>query len=280
MSWFGIMKETLHIGPRKDVPGGIWEKCDSCGAILLKEKVTENLWVCDKCEYHLKITPDDYLALLIDDGSFSEINKTMRDVDFLRFVDTKKYYQRLKTARHITGENSAIKTGTGTIFGHPVVIGIMDFRFIGGSISSVVGEKIVRAIDTAIKEKRSFIMITQSGGARMQESTTALMQMAKASAAIGRLSEKKLLYIVILTNPTTGGATASFAMLGDIHLAEPKALIGFAGPRVIQEAMKCELPEGFQRSEFLLEHGFCDRIVSRHDMKEELARIIDLLGVR
>lgn len=280
MSWFGKMKETFHLGPRKDVPGGIWVKCESCGAILLKEKVKDNLWVCDKCEYHFKITPDDYLALLIDDDSFSEINKTMRDVDFLRFVDTKKYYQRLKTARHVTGENSAIKTGTGIIFGHPVVIGIMDFRFIGGSISSVVGEKIVRAIDTAIKEKCPFIMITQSGGARMQESTTALMQMAKASAAIGRLSEKKLPYIVILTNPTTGGATASFAMLGDIHLAEPKALIGFAGPRVIQEAMKCELPEGFQRSDFLLEHGFCDRIVSRHEMKEELARIIDLLGPR
>ncbi len=276
MSWFGKMKETFHIGPRKDVPGGIWVKCDSCGAILLKEKVTENLWVCDKCEYHFRITPNDYISLLIDTGTFSETNGNMRDIDFLRFVDTKKYYHRLKAARNDTGENSAIKTGTGKINGRPVVIGIMDFRFIGGSISSVVGEKIVRAINLAISTKCPFIIVTQSGGARMQESTTALMQMAKTSAAIGMLADAKLPYIVILTNPTTGGATASFAMLGDINLAEPKALIGFAGPRVIQQAMKCELPEGFQKSTFLLEHGFCDRIVSRHDMKKELSTLLSL----
>ena len=277
MSWFDKMKKTFHLGSRKEVPGALWLKCDSCGAVLLKEKVTDNLWVCDKCNYHFKITPNDYISLLLDDGTFSEINGNMRDVDFLGFVDTKKYSQRLKTARSETGESSAIKTGTGNIFNRPVVIGIMDFRFIGGSISSVVGEKIVRAIDLAINSKCPFIIITQSGGARMQESTTALMQMAKTSAAIGTLSDAKLPYIVILTNPTTGGATASFAMLGDIHLAEPKALIGFAGPRVIKEAVKCDLPEGFQKSEFLLEHGFCDRIVSRHNMKEELSNIFSLL---
>jgi len=277
MSWFDTMKKTFHIGSRNEVPGAIWLKCDSCGAVLLKERVTNNLWVCDKCNYHFRITPDDYISLLLDEGTFSETNENMRDVDFLHFVDTKKYSQRLKTARSETGECSAIKTGTGKIFGRPVVIGILDFRFIGGSISSVVGEKIVRAIDLAINSKCPFIMITQSGGARMQESTTALMQMAKTSAAIGKLSDAKLPYIVILTNPTTGGTTASFAMLGDIHLAEPKALIGFAGPRLIKEAVKCELPEGFQRSEFLLEHGFCDRIVSRHDMKKELSNIFSLL---
>lgn len=277
MSWFDKMKRTFHIGTRKEVPGSIWVKCDSCGAILLKEKIIGNLWVCDKCEYHFRITPDDYISLLLDEGTFSEIDKNMKDVDFLRFIDTKKYSQRLKTARNETGENSAIKTGTGNIFGHPVVIGIMNFSFIGGSISSVVGEKIVRAVDLAISAKCPFIIITQSGGARMQESTTALLQMAKTAAAIGQLSDAKLPYIVILTNPTTGGATASFAMLGDIHLAEPKALIGFAGPRIIRESMKCELPEGFQKSEFLLEHGFCDRIVSRHNMKEELSTILGLL---
>jgi len=277
MSWFENMKQKFHIGVPKEVPGTIWIKCDSCGTILLKEKVSQNLWVCDKCDYHFRITPDNYISLLIDKGTFSDTNRNMRDVDFLHFVDTKKYSQRLRAARSNTGDKSAIKTGTGKIFDRPVVIGIMDFRFIGGSISSVVGEKILRAIDLAIKNKCPFILITQSGGARMQESTTALMQMAKTSAAIGRLSYAKLPYIVILTNPTTGGATASFAMLGDIHLAEPKALIGFAGPRVIQQAIKCELPEGFQKSEFLLENGFCDRIVSRHNMKEELSKIIGLL---
>jgi len=277
MSWFENMKQRFHIGATKEVPGGIWVKCDSCGTILLKEKVANNLWVCDKCDYHFRISPDNYLSLLIDKGTFSETNKNMRDVDFLHFVDTKKYSQRIRAAINATGDKSAIKTGTGRIFDRPVIIGIMDFRFIGGSISSVVGEKIIRAIDLAIKNKCPFILITQSGGARMQESTTALMQMAKTSAAIGILSDAKLPYIVILTNPTTGGATASFAMLGDIHFAEPKALIGFAGPRVIQQAMKCELPEGFQKSEFLLEHGFCDRIVSRHNMKEELSKLIGLL---
>ncbi len=277
MSWFDAMKSALHFGATEKAPSEIWKKCEICNSILLKEKVSENLWVCDKCNFHFRITPDDYIRLLLDEGSFSEMSASVKDVDFLKFVDKKKYSSRLKTARNETGENSAIKTGTGNIDGRQVVIGIMDFRFIGGSISSAVGEKIVRAIKTATDMKCPFILITQSGGARMQESTTALMQMAKTSAAIGMFSKKGLPYIVILTNPTTGGATASFAMLGDIHLAEPKALIGFAGPRVIQQSMKCELPEGFQRSEFLLDNGFCDRIVSRHEMKQELITILGLL---
>jgi acetyl-CoA carboxylase carboxyl transferase subunit beta len=192
-------------------------------------------------------------------------------------VDTKKYSARISVARAETGENSAIKTGTGKINGRMAAFGIMDFRFIGGSLGSVVGEKIVRLVDEAIQRRLPLIMITQSGGARMQESTTALMQMAKTAAAIGRLSEAGLPYIVILTNPTTGGVTASYAMLGDVQLAEPKALVGFAGPRIIKQAMKCELPEGFQKSEFVLDHGYCDRIVSRHTMKEELSRILSLL---
>lgn len=277
MSWFDTMKSALHIGERSAGPGEIWMKCDSCSSILLKERVAENLNVCDKCNYHFRVTPDDYISLLIDDGTFKELDANLRGVDFLKFVDTKRYTQRLKTAKTKTGENAALKTGTGNLNQRPLVLGVMNFGFIGGSISSVVGEKMVRAIKKAIDQKSPFILVTQSGGARMQESTTALMQMAKTSAAIGMLADAGLPFIVVLTNPTTGGATASFAMLGDVHFAEPKALIGFAGPRVIKQTMKCELPEGFQRSEYVLEHGFCDRIVSRHDMKQEIATTLSLL---
>ena len=277
MSWFDTMKTALSFGGKKEVPSEIWIKCDICNSILLKEKVIKNLWTCDKCNYHFRLNPNQYIALLLDDGSFTEMDANLQDIDFLRFIDKQRYSSRLRAARAEIGEKSAIKTGVGKINDRPVVIGIMDFRFIGGSISSVVGEKIVRAIKTAIEHKLPFILITQSGGARMQESTIALMQMAKTSAAIGMLARAKLPYIVILTNPTTGGATASFAMLGDIHLAEPKARIGFSGPIIIQQVMKCDLPEGFQRSEFLLENGFCDRIVSRKDMKQELTSILGLL---
>ena len=277
MSWLESMKKRLHIVDRNEVPGGIWVKCSDCGAILLRERLVENLWMCDKCEYHFRITPNDYITLLFDNKSFTEMFSSVHDIDFLRFVDTKKYNQRIKTARNTTSSNSAIVTGTGSIHGHKVAAGIMDFRFIGGSLSSAVGEKIIRLVDHALDARLPLIMVTQSGGARMQESTTALMQMAKTAAAIGLLAAAKLPYIVILTNPTTGGVTASFAMLGDIHFAEPKALIGFAGPRVIKEAMKCELPEGFQKSQFLLEHGYCDRIVSRHNMKNELSTVLNLL---
>ncbi len=276
MSWFNTMKRNFHFG-ESEAPGGIWIKCEDCGAILLKEKVIENLWVCDKCDYHFRITPNDYINLLLDKGSFLEKDANLRDVDFLRFVDTKRYSARINAARNETGENSAIKTGTGKIENRPVAIGIMDFHFIGGSLGSVVGEKIVRLVDEAIQRRIPLIMITQSGGARMQESTTSLMQMAKTAAAIGRFSDAGLPYIVVLTNPTTGGVTASYAMLGDIHLAEPKALIGFAGPRIIKETMKCELPEGFRKSEWVLDHGYCDRIVSRYHMKEEIFRILALL---
>lgn len=277
MSWLSSMKNRFNIGARKEVPGSIWVKCDNCGAMLYREKLTENLWVCDTCDFHFRITPDDYIKLLLDEGTFVEINSGIRSIDFLRFRDTKKYAERIKAARHKTGTNSAIITGTGKIFSRTVALGIMDFRFIGGSLGSVVGEKIVRLAKVALDNKLPLIMITQSGGARMQESCTSLMQMAKTAAAIGQISEDGLPYIVILTNPTTGGVTASFAMLGDIHIAEPKALIGFAGPRVIKESMKCDLPEGFQKSEYLLEHGFCDMIVSRHNMKQELAKTLELL---
>ncbi|MCE5249313.1 acetyl-CoA carboxylase, carboxyltransferase subunit beta [bacterium] len=276
MSWLETMKKSFHIGDRSEVPGGIWVKCEECGAILLREKLIENLWVCDKCDYHFRIAPVDYISLIFDKGTFTELNASLHDVDFLRFVDTKKYAQRIKTARSTTGSNTAIVTGTGMINGRRTAIGIMDFRFIGGSLSSAVGEKIVRLVDHALDKKLPLIMITQSGGARMQESTTALMQMAKTSAAIGLLAEARLPYIVILTNPTSGGVTASYAMLGDVHLAEPKAFVGFTGPRIIMETMKCELPEGFQKSEYLFDHGYCDRIITRQNMKKELSTILSL----
>ena len=277
MSWLESMKNRFNIGVRKDVPGSIWVKCDDCGAILFRDKLAENLWVCDACDFHFRITPDDYIPLLLDKGTFAEINSGMRSIDFIRFRDTKKYSDRIKTAQNDTGSKSAIQTGTGKLSGRTVALGVMDFRFIGGSLGSVVGEKIVRLIETAISKKLPLILVTQSGGARMQESTTSLMQMAKTSAAIGQLLDAGLPYIVILTNPTTGGVTASFAMLGDIHIAEPKALIGFAGPRVIKEAMKCDLPEGFQKSDFVLDNGFCDMILSRRVMKREIAKTLNLL---
>ncbi len=277
MSWLETMRNRFNIGVRKDVPGSIWVKCDDCGAILFREKLTENHWVCDNCDFHFRIPPEDYINLLLDMDSFQELDAVLSSVDFLRFKDSRKYSDRIKTAQHDTGARSAVTTGAGAINGRQVAFGVMNFKFIGGSLGSVVGEKIVRLVDAAIEKNLPLIIVSQSGGARMQESTTSLMQMAKTSAAIGLLKDAGLPYIVILTNPTTGGVTASFAMLGDIHIAEPKALIGFAGPRVIREAMKCELPDGFQKSEFVLDSGFCDMIVKRHDMKHEVGKVLGLL---
>jgi acetyl-CoA carboxylase carboxyl transferase subunit beta len=277
MSWLENMRMRFHMGDHPDVPGSIWVKCDDCGAILFRDKFMENLSVCSTCNYHAGIGPDEYISLLLDKKSFVEMDQKLKSVDFLRFRDSKRYTERLKAAQSKTGENDAIKTGAGKIGGRAVAIGVMNFGFIGGSLGSVVGEKIVRLVDHAIKHRLPLIMVTQSGGARMQESTTSLMQMAKTSAAIGQLKDAGLPYIVILTNPTTGGVTASYAMLGDVHIAEPKALIGFAGPRVIKEAMKCELPEGFQKSEYLMDHGYCDMIISRKDMKDTVSRVLSLL---
>ena len=271
MSWFEQMKITFT---RRKAPEIMWVKCDDCGAVLLRDSLKDALWICDTCNYHFRITPDDYIRLLIDETTFSETAHKLGSVDFLKFRDTKKYSERIRAAESATGARSAILTGTGRINKRMVALGIMDFRFIGGSLDSVVGEKIVRIAETALSKKLPLIMITQSGGARMQESAVSLMQMAKTSASIGRLHDAGLPYIVILTNPTTGGVTASFAMLGDVNIAEPKALVGFAGPRVIKEAVKCDLPEGFQKSEYVLEHGFCDMIVSRHEMKKTLAKVL------
>lgn len=274
MAWFTRKKQNIVTNSKKDIPDGNWSKCADCGEIIHNKPLEENNWVCGKCNYHFRIGSDNYIEILFDKGTFRETNKKLVSADPLEFTDNKKYTTRVEAAQKKTKLKDAVKTGTGKINGIKVSFACMDFSFIGGSMGSVVGEKIARAIDTAIKNKTPMIIISSSGGARMMEGAFSLMQMAKTSAKLAQLSEKKLPYISILTNPTTGGTTASYAMLGDVNIAEPKALIGFAGPRVIKETIGRDLPEGFQRSEFLLENGFLDKIVSRNDMKDELTKLM------
>jgi len=276
MSWFKRLTGNIS-GEKKELPEGLWTKCEQCGEIIHKSQLELNLWTCHKCNYHFRITSYDYINILIDKGTFKEMDKKIRSVDVLNFVDTKPYKERLKEAMKKTGLNEAIVTGTGKMNGISVVIGAMDFRFIGGSMGSVVGEKVARAIEKAYRTKYPLIIVSSSGGARMMESALSLMQMAKTSAMLTKLSSAGVPYISILTDPTTGGVTASFAMLGDINIAEPGALIGFAGPRVIKQATGKELPEGFQRAEFLLEHGFIDLIVHRKELKNKVVQILKLL---
>jgi acetyl-CoA carboxylase carboxyl transferase subunit beta len=279
MSWF--KRSSANIAPdsvKSDIPDGQWIKCDDCGEIIHKKHFEANLSVCPKCNKHFRFDSAGYLNLIIDSGTFKELDKKMISSDPLDFVDTKKYEARIKENIKKTGLNDAIVTGIGKINGKRVAIGCMDFKFIGGSMGSVVGEKISRLILKAISDNLPVIIISQSGGARMMESALSLMQMAKTSARLSQLSEKGLPYISVLTDPTTGGTTASFAMLGDINIAEPKALIGFAGPRVIKQTTGKELPEGFQTAEFLLEHGFLDMIVNRKDLKETLSNLINYMS--
>ncbi len=276
MSWFKRLTKNIS-GEKKELPEGLWTKCEKCGKIIHKTQLEANLWTCNDCNYHFRITSYDYINILIDKGTFKEMDKKMRSVDVLNFVDTKPYRERLKEAMKKTGLNEAIVTGTGKMDGIPVVIGVMDFRFIGGSMGSVVGEKVARAIEKAYRTKYPLIIVSSSGGARMMESTLSLMQMAKTSAMLAKLSSVGVPYISVLTDPTTGGVTASYAMLGDINIAEPGALIGFAGPRVIKQATGKDLPEGFQRAEFLLEHGFIDLIVHRKELKSKIVQILRLL---
>ena len=252
---------------------GKWVKCDNCKEILYKEEVHRNYSVCPNCGKHFRLSARRRIAQIIDEGTFVETNQDMQTSDPLKFEG---YQKKMKALQEKTGIKEAVTTGTGEIEGEKVVIAVMDGNFLMGSMGSVVGEKITSSIELAIKEKLPLIIFCVSGGARMQEGIISLMQMAKTSAALAKLDEAGLLYISVLTDPTTGGVTASFASLGDIILAEPNALIGFAGPRVIEQTMKQKLPEGFQRSEFLLEHGFIDKIVERRDMKSELAKILRL----
>jgi acetyl-CoA carboxylase carboxyl transferase subunit beta len=274
MDWFKRKKETLQAVDRKEMPDGLWVKCDECGEIIYKRELDKKLYVCPKCDYHFRIGSSEYIKILIDKGSFKEFNQNISSTDPLKFKDSKKYSDRYKAATQKTGLTEAVVTGQGKIERIPVIMGIMDFSFLGGSMGSVVGEKVSRAADVALKEQKPFIIISASGGARMYEGVLSLMQMAKTSAKLALLAEANIPYISILTHPTTGGTTASYAMLGDVHIAEPGALIGFAGPRVIKQTIGQDLPDGFQRSEFLLEHGFIDAIIHRHEIKSRLAGML------
>lgn len=273
MSWFKRIKEgiTTSTSEKKETPEGLWVKCSNCKTIFTSEDFEKNSFVCDRCSHHERIGSEEYFKLIFDDGKYTELNAKLSSGDPLKFEDTKKYVDRIKSTQKATGLNDAVRTAHGKLNGHKFVIACMDFKFIGGSMGSVMGEKIARAIDYALKNNSPFMIISKSGGARMMEAGFSLMQMAKVSGKLGQLSDAGLPYISYLTDPTTGGVTASFAMLGDINIAEPGALIGFAGPRVVRETIGRDLPDGFQTSEFLLEHGFLDYIVERNNIRETLS---------
>lgn len=278
MAWFKRNKEgiTTSTSEKMEVPEGLWVRCSNCKTLYTSEDLTANNYVCDRCSHHERIGAAQYFELLFDDQKFEELNANLVSGDPLGFEDTKKYADRIVATQKNTGLKDAIRTAKGTLNGQKLVVAAMDFNFIGGSMGSVMGEKIARAIDVAIAEKSAFMIISKSGGARMMEAGFSLMQMAKVSGKLGQLSEAGLPYISYLTDPTTGGVTASFAMLGDINIAEPGALIGFAGPRVVKETIGRDLPEGFQTSEFLLEHGFLDYIIERTQLRETLGLSLEL----
>jgi acetyl-CoA carboxylase carboxyl transferase subunit beta len=263
---------------KKSVPDGLWVSCDKCAATLFRKALESNLMVCPQCDHHHRISGRQRVDSLVDPGSFEPMNAMMAPCDPLQFVDVRAYRDRVAEARAKTGENDAMQTGTAFIKGRKVALGCMDFTFLAGSMGSVVGEKIAALTEHATDHNLPMIIVSCSGGARMQESGFSLMQMAKTSAALARFDDAKGLFISVLADPTTGGVTASFAMLGDVILAEPRALIGFAGPRVIRQTIRQELPEGFQTSEYLLEAGFVDRIVHRSQLRSEIGRVIDFAG--
>lgn len=278
MSWFKRIERRLVHGGKREMPDGLWRKCDGCGEIVYERVIQRNNWTCIKCGHHFMISAREYISLISDENTFTEIDADLRSKDPLEFRDSKKYTDRLQSAIKKTGLNEAVVCGTCNIGEHRAVIGALDFRFLGGSMGSVVGEKVARATRKAVEDRRALVLVSSSGGARMQEGILSLMQMAKTSGWLGRLREERLLYISILTHPTTGGVTASFSMLGDIIIAEPGALIGFAGPRVIEQTINQELPPGFQRAEFLLEHGMVDMVVPRTIMRKTLVEIFDFFG--
>ncbi len=273
MAWF---KKTKNGNKKVKIPEGLWVKCNNCKEIVYRKEVERNLQVCPKCNYHFRINAKQRLNLLIDGGSFDEIGSDISTSDPLRFRDSRDYTERIKESVSKTGLSEAVITGEARLKGIPVVIAIMDFHFMGGSMGSVVGERITLAAEVALEKKLPLIICSSSGGARMQEGMFSLMQMAKVSAAIGRYKSSGRPYISVLTDPTFGGVSASFAMLGDIIIAEPKSLIGFAGPRVIEQTIKQQLPDDFQRAEFLLEHGLIDMVVDRKHLKETISRLLNL----
>lgn len=276
MGWFTRKKEGISTSTadKKETPEGLWYKCPKCKTVITSEDHKANLLVCTNCRHHERAAATDYFEILFDSKKGTEFARGITSGDPLKFEDTKKYVDRISAMQEKTGLKDAIRVAHGKIDGASIVIAAMDFGFIGGSMGSVVGEKIARGIDKAIDLNAPFMIISKSGGARMMEAGLSLMQMAKTSAKLNQLSEAKLPYISLLTDPTTGGVTASFAMLGDINMAEPNALIGFAGPRIVKETTGRDLPEGFQRSEFLLEHGFLDLIVDRKDLKDQLVQLL------
>lgn len=276
MVWFKRKdkKVVTETKDKKEIPEGLWYKCPKCKVVVSTDEHQETLWVCQNCNHHERINSNEYFNILFDEGKFSELDAKMTSGDPLEFVDTKKYTDRLEATKKKTGINDAVTSGYGKLNGMDISIACMNFNFIGGSMGSVVGEKIARAIKYSIDNEIPFMMISKSGGARMMESAFSLMQMAKTSARLSQLAEKGIPYISMLTDPTTGGITASFAMLGDINIAEPRALIGFAGPRVVKETIGKDLPEGFQTSEFVKEHGFLDFIVERKNLKEKVSQFL------
>ncbi len=279
-SWFSRVrapKPSAQESDRLQLPEDLWSKCPGCGAIIFSKELSRNMSVCPKCDYHFPLSPEQRVTLLCDRATFEEFDRELESDDPLGFKDSKRYRDRLKDYRKLTGELDAVRTGRGKINGSPVMLGVLNYHFIRGSMGSVVGERLTRIAEAATAERCPLIIVSTSGGARMQEGIYSLMQMAKVTAALVRLSERRLPYISLLADPTTGGVAASFAMLGDVNISEPRALIGFAGPRVIEQTIKKKLPEGFQKAEFLLERGMIDMIVERSKLKETVARLIDLL---
>ncbi|MEK6531166.1 MAG: acetyl-CoA carboxylase, carboxyltransferase subunit beta [Deltaproteobacteria bacterium] len=279
MIWFKKdMLSGMDEGKSVKVPLGLWVKCEHCGEIIYKKEVERNLDVCPKCNYHFRISARARINIIIDAGTFREYDAEVAPVDAIEFKDLKRYTERMRSAQKETGAKDALTSGEGLINGERVMVASFEFSFMGGSMGSVVGEKIARLVDRALEARAPVIIFSSSGGARMQEGILSLMQMAKTSSAIARLKDATIPFISVLTDPTMGGVTASFAMLGDIIVAEPRALVGFAGPRVIAETIRQKLPDGFQRAEYLLEHGMIDLIVERKMMKETLSRLIRMLN--
>lgn len=278
MSWFKRIKQGISTttSEKKEAPDGLWHKCPNCKKTTTMKDLKEHLYVCDKCNFHNRINSPEYFEIIFDNSEFEELFANIYPKDLLGFSDLKPYDARLKEAQKKSGLTDAMRVGAGEVNGNGLVVACMDFNFIGGSMGSVVGEKIARSIDHCIANKVGLLIISKSGGARMMESAFSLMQMAKTSAKLTQLADAGLPYISLMTDPTTGGVTASYAMLGDINTAEPGALIGFAGPRVIKETIKKDLPEGFQSAEFLLEHGFLDFILDRKELKNRLATLLEL----
>jgi len=275
VEWFKKAREGLISQKKKDIPEGLWTKCPGCSEIIYVRQLEQNLSTCPACEYHFRIKSSDYVRLLLDDGDIEEHDQGLISGDPLLFKDSKKYPDRIKTARKNTGLNDAVVCGTGKIEGRAISFAVMDFAFIGGSMGSVVGEKVARTIERAIQMRLPLVIVSCTGGARMQEGILSLMQMAKTSALLARLDDLRMPYVSVLTNPTTAGVMASYASLGDVIIAEPRALLGFAGQRVIKQTIRQDLPEGFQSSEFFLEHGFLDKIVHRKDLKKTIAQFLD-----